>query len=171
VTIPVLTHYRIAGGLYPGATRINFQVFKWEGGKQQAATFSNIGPGETIGALRDEVDYSTDATLVDLRQDPTTTEIYAIVARPDGTLERRDVKSDQSNELFRALQQEVDRQIAAAKAAESGQQPGTMPPGAYPPGAVPPGMMMPPGAMPPGAMPPGMMPPGAMPPGGAQPRR
>jgi hypothetical protein len=121
-----------------------FEVYTFGQGKWNVSKFIAFA-GDAIGGKKDEVDYSTGYTVVDVRSERN--DQVVVLADAEGNLKRRSLRTDSSDQQRDKLKQ----QIAAATAPPPGTETG------YPGGA--PGMPgYPPGAMPGGEIPgmPGM---------------
>jgi hypothetical protein len=83
--------------------------------------FTNVSPGDMIGAERNGIDFTTGFTLVDLRPDPMKSDrTIAWLLTPEGQLVKRDVSADSNN----ADRKKLEEQINAANVGAAGGNPG-----------------------------------------------
>lgn len=111
VTIPSKTNFFVSANM-GGSTMVAFDVFTWQAGEQHKQTV-RVGPGDMIGGDEDGVDYTTGSTVVDVRRDPRG-DTYVLLMDADGTVERRDLRSDQQKDLYQKLQKETEATKMAA---------------------------------------------------------
>jgi hypothetical protein len=102
VTVPAKTNFFVARNIVVGATSVQFEVFHWENGVQHS-TFFTVSPGDTIGAPKDGVDYSTDWTLVGFQNDPRSGTVQILLVDQSGTMTTRSSQADQANPLYKTL--------------------------------------------------------------------
>ena len=96
--------------------QVRWEVFKRTEGKWNVRVF-NVSPGDRIGTRDTRTDYTTGATLVDIRFDPRAGDrSYVLVLDATGALIERDPAVDRANKLRAQLAAAV-RQGAAAPAA------------------------------------------------------
>jgi hypothetical protein len=91
---------------------VGFEVFKWHEGIWHAEQFA-VSSGDLVGQPRQEVDFATGWTLVDMRSEGT-----ALLADDNGNMQRRTVRSDTSDprlaELRDLVRRGMDEQQAGA---------------------------------------------------------
>ena len=128
VTVPSLVNFFVAGGVVPGRSTVAFEVFRWDQGQQKMERF-DVGPGDLVGWAKNGVDFATDWTVVDFREDPRAGEYQILlVNNKDGSVIARSYNGDRNDKLYQALKAQVKAtsDAAAASAAAAG---GTIPPG------------------------------------------
>ncbi len=135
ITIPPMTNFFVESSKSPGSDAVHFAVFKWEKGQQHKESFT-VRPGDQIGTTKGDVDYSTPWTVVDFRQDDRANETQIILVNNDGKLMTRSYKADSQDPLFKALNETVTQQKAAAAVAAGTAVPGA-PAGVGAPGGGP----------------------------------
>jgi hypothetical protein len=96
LTVPSSSEFFIAANLRQGTAIVRFNIFKWQNGQFQSKVFE-VSPGDAIGIRDGSVDYSTGWTLVDIREDPRTSQMYIVLVDPDGYIHLRDFATDQRN--------------------------------------------------------------------------
>jgi hypothetical protein len=125
ITVPSLVNFFVAGGVVKGRATVAFEVFRWDQGQQKMERFE-VAPGDLVGAEKNGVDFSTDWTVVDFREDPRANEFQILlVNNKDGSVVARSFNADRTDKLYNALK----KQVTDAKAAETAAAGGT-------PGAV-----------------------------------
>lgn len=82
---------------------VSADVFRRQGGAVKRKTFE-VTAGDMIGGQDGGVDYTTGFTMVDIRQDPRTEEIYVLLMDSSGTIQRRDFSAEQQDQNFKLLQ-------------------------------------------------------------------
>jgi hypothetical protein len=131
VTVPSLVNFFVAGGVVPGRRTVDFEVFRWDQGQQKMERFS-VAPGDLVGWDKNGVDFSTDWTVVDFREDPRAGEYQILlVNNKDGSVTARSYSGDHNDKLYQAL----SKQVKDAKAAEAGAVGAAGGPGGFVPGA------------------------------------
>ncbi|MGN6727592.1 MAG: hypothetical protein ACTHLZ_16865 [Tepidisphaeraceae bacterium] len=155
VLVKPSTEYFLSGANWTSNTpnSVRMEVFKWSEGKWQSHIF-NVSPGDEIGGVEGQTDFSTNATLVDIRYDRYDVggaRAFALVLAPDGKLVEHDPTADRNSPRLAQLRQLV--QMALNPNGVNPTDPNN-PGGALPPG-VPGGAGYPPG----GGYRPGMIPP------------
>ncbi|CAN5634446.1 hypothetical protein BH09PLA1_BH09PLA1_36810 [soil metagenome] len=96
VKIAARTSFYITANFADSAPSVKFQVFAWQGGAKREKTFE-FSPGDMIGAMDNNVDFSTGSTLVDIGFDTRTNRAFALIVDNAGNLFRRDFASDKAN--------------------------------------------------------------------------
>ncbi len=104
VSIATRTTFFVAG-VQP--TKATIRVFRWEAGRLNSNDVTGLQPGDPIGgqvtdANGQVIDYSTGATLVDIRDNGTV-----IIMNADGPLEIRSFDVDRANPEHLKLQKEI----------------------------------------------------------------
>lgn len=102
-------------------TSATVNVFKRDRGNWSMETFT-VAPGDSIGWPKNNIDFTTGATLVDLRADLKDTRI--IIANESGDLLTRMLHGDQNDPLFKDLTQRIKAAAAATGAEGEGVNPG-----------------------------------------------
>ena len=122
----------------PGGVRV--QVFKWSQGIWQSKVFT-VSPGDEIGGVDGKTDYSTNATVVDVRYDPRMERAYMLVLAPDGKLVEHDPITDRNSPRLQQLNQLIQQAAGANPGGPPNGVPGApgLPPGIGGPGQPPPG--------------------------------
>jgi hypothetical protein len=117
ITVPSLVNFFVAGGIVPGRSTVAFEVFRWDQGQQKMERF-DVAPGDLVGGERNGVDFKTEWTVVDFRQDPRANEHQILlVNNKDGSVTARSFGTDRNDRLFQALKKQVDDAKAAERAA------------------------------------------------------
>lgn len=111
ISIPPLTNFFVKANFMNSPT-VSFDVFTWSDGEEHKTTVK-VGPGDEIGGVENNIDYSTGWTLVDVRQD-VRGDTYVLLVDARGNLTRRDFRSDQANPHYQELQQAVEAAKVAA---------------------------------------------------------
>lgn len=123
VTVPSLVNFFVAGGFVKNRGTVDFEIFRWDEGQQKAERFS-VGPGDVVGGERNGVDFSTDWTVVDFREDPRTNDSQILlVNNKDGSVIARSFSGDRNDKLYQALKAQVKTAADAAAAAAGGAVP------------------------------------------------
>ncbi len=86
------------------SNQVSFAAFEWKNGKWTESN-PRVTPGDLISK-------GGRWTLVDVRKDPRTNDVYVLVLDDQGNLQRREEKEDQGNSKFNEL-----KNVAAAPAA------------------------------------------------------
>jgi len=81
-------------------------VFKRQKGEWTMATFE-VAPGDSIGGQKNGVDYSTGATLVDLRKDVRGRDVRIMVADETGTIDRIDFNQQKDDQWYKTLLEKI----------------------------------------------------------------
>lgn len=81
-------------------------VFKRQKGEWTMATF-DVAPGDSIGGQKNGVDYSTGATLVDLRKDVRGRDVRIMVADETGTIDRIDFNQQKDDQWYKTLLEKI----------------------------------------------------------------
>jgi len=127
MTVPSLVNFFVAGGVVRGRGTVDFEIFRWDQGQQKLERFS-VGPGDLVGWEKNGIDYSTDWTVVDFREDPRANDPQILlVNNKDGSVVARSFNTDRNDRLYQALKQQVKaatEAAAAAAAAAGGVVPG-----------------------------------------------
>jgi hypothetical protein len=106
VTVPAKTNFFVARNITGNATSVQFEVFKWEDGVQHADMFS-AAPGDAIGGLKGNTDFTTDWTLVGFQADSHSGETQILLVDKEGALMTRSARSDSVNPLYKTLKDQV----------------------------------------------------------------
>ena len=149
VYVPAKTNFFIARNVVGTVANVEFEVFKWEEGTQHS-DFFKVAPGDEIGSAKNDIDFTTDWTMVGFQSDSRGGDVQILLVDKDGNLTIRSSRSDQADPLYKNLKE----QVAMAKdASNPGGPPGapTPPvgPGGYPGGGYPGGGYPGPRGMPP----------------------
>lgn len=99
-------------------TSATVNVFKRDKGDWSMETFT-VAPGDSIGWSKNNIDFTTGATLVDLRADLKDTRI--IIASESGDLMTRMLHSDQNDPVFKDLTQRIKAAAAAGAGGAEGE--------------------------------------------------
>lgn len=94
-------------------------VFKHEKGDWTEATF-NVGPGDSIGRLKDNMDYNTGMTIVDIRGDLREKDTKIMVADEKGSLKVISFQSQLADKRYADLKEKVKAAAASGPAAAAG---------------------------------------------------
>jgi len=126
VIVPSLVNFFVFSSKSPNSNSVRFEVFRWHEGQQRSEQFT-VGPGDVIGGREGDVDYPTDWTVVDFREDPRINNDWQIMLlnQKDGSIAVRSYSTDRNDTLYKALK----TQIQQAKTADAG-GPGVAPGGA-----------------------------------------
>lgn len=89
----------------PDGQEVQFKVFRWQQGKWQSETFK-VRPGDRVGQPTGDIDYRTGSTLVDVRRDPGTNKVFALLVDDQGRFVRR-TNDDRNEDQFRQLENAV----------------------------------------------------------------
>jgi hypothetical protein len=116
ITVEPLTYYYMTE---TGSQQATFTVFRWQNGGWQAEKF-RVSPGDYIGLPSEAggIDYRTGQTLVDVREDPTRRESFALLVDDQGRFTRRtirdvtDPKHKELQELLNAPPAEEEEGVA-----------------------------------------------------------
>jgi len=120
ITVPSLVNFFVAGGVMGNKRTVAFEVFRWDQGQQKKERFE-VGPGDLVGSEKNGVDFSTDWTVVDFRDDPRAGESQILlVNNKDGSVVARSFTTDRNDKLYQALQKQVSDAKAAETAAAGG---------------------------------------------------
>lgn len=112
VKVPPLVNFFVATSKAPTANSITFEVFKFEKGAQRSEKFP-VSPGDTVGGLKNGVDFRTGWTVVDFRADPRTDDWQILLIDDDGKMVTRSFKGDRDDALYKGLQDQLRQQRAA----------------------------------------------------------
>jgi hypothetical protein len=130
ITVPSLVNFFVAGGVVQGRSTVAFEVFRWDQGQQKMERF-DVAPGDLVGGERNGVNFITDWTVVDFRQDPRANDHQILlVNNKDGSVVARSFGTDRNDRLYIALK----KQVEDAKAAERAASPAAGAGGVVPPG-------------------------------------
>lgn len=110
VTIATRTQYFIVGA-FPTRNTVKVAVYRWQEGRLNYKEFT-VQPGDTIGANDGAIDYSTNQTVVDVREDTSV-----LVMDDKGQLKSRSFSADQKDPELKKLQQQANPAAAPAAAA------------------------------------------------------
>jgi hypothetical protein len=91
-------------------TSVTASIFRHAKGAWTMQTF-NVAPGDAIGGMKDGVDYSTGATLVDLRPDTRERDIRILVSDNVGNVTTLNYQEQLNNEYLKTLQDKVNQAI------------------------------------------------------------
>jgi hypothetical protein len=112
VAVPPVVRFYFASSTGGGTMPV--EVYRWQNGTYHKATI-RVSPGDPIGKTIDNVDFATNFTVVDFRQERDDTTAWLL--NPDGQLVRRDCKSDanssdlnQMRKLYEQQQQQLQQQ-------------------------------------------------------------
>jgi hypothetical protein len=120
ITVPSLVNFFVAGGVVKGRATVAFEVFRWDQGQQKMERFE-VAPGDLVGSEKNGVDFSTDWTVVDFREDPRANEFQILlVNNKDGSVVARSFNADRTDKLYNALKKQVQDAKAAETAAAGG---------------------------------------------------
>jgi hypothetical protein len=124
VQVPPLVNFFVANSKAPGGNTVRFQIFRWDDGQQKSDTFV-VGPGDQVGGVKNGVDFSTDWTVVDFREDPRQQGDTQVLLENNktGQIVARSYRADSGDALYTSLKAQI-AQATAAAAAANGQQPG-----------------------------------------------
>ena len=124
ITTPSLVNFFVAGGVVRGRGTVDTEIFSWHQGQQRLERFT-LAPGDLVGWAKNGVDYSTDWTVVDFRDDPRTNDPQVLLVNNEtGKVTARSYQTDSRDRLYQALKEQVKKAAEAAAAAA-----GTAPPG------------------------------------------
>lgn len=84
---------------------VQFKVFRWQQGKWQSETFK-ARPGDSVGQPTGEIDYRTGSMLVDVRRDPGTNQVFALLVDDEGRFMRR-TNEDRNDDQYEQLENAV----------------------------------------------------------------
>jgi hypothetical protein len=84
----------------------NVDVFKRINGEWSKEQFT-VAPGDSIGGVKNGVDYSTGATLVDLRKNVRGTDVRIMVADDAGNIDRIDFNAQKDDPWYKTLLDKV----------------------------------------------------------------
>ena len=116
VQIPQQINFFVASSKAPGGNSVRFDIFKWDKGQNIEDTFT-VSPGDQVGGVSKAnagVDFATDWTLVDFRDDPRQNDTQILlVNNKDGKIMVRSYRGDSLDPLYNGLKE----QIKALKAA------------------------------------------------------
>jgi hypothetical protein len=84
----------------------NVDVFKRSKGEWSKETFT-VAPGDSIGGVKNGVDYSTGATLVDLRKNVRGNDVRIMVADDAGNVDRIDFNAQKDDPWYKTLLDKV----------------------------------------------------------------
>lgn len=99
-------------------TSATVNVFKREKGDWSMETFT-VAPGDSIGWAKNNIDFTTGSTLVDLRAD--LKDVRIVVADEQGELATRMLNHDANDVFFKDLVQRIKSSNAAAAAGATGE--------------------------------------------------
>jgi hypothetical protein len=115
ITVPSLVNFFVAGGGLGGRNTVEFEIYRWDQGQQKVERFS-VSPGDVVGWAKNGVDFSTDWTVVDFREDARANDRQILlVNNKDGKVVARSFQADAKDKLYEALK----KQVKDAKAAEN----------------------------------------------------
>ena len=121
ITVQPLTYYYMTG-YTPDEQSVLMTVFHWQQGRWQSAPFK-VALGDPVGQTADGVRYQTGATLVDIRHDPGTNQVFGLLVDDEGRFSRRTSEDAKSKE-FKDRQKDVSGATAAADTGGGGRRPG-----------------------------------------------
>jgi hypothetical protein len=115
VTAPKTTEYFFTAmrqqlGTKNGISSVTAAVFRHSKGEWTKQTFS-VAPGDAIGGVKDGVDYSTGATLVDLRPDARERDLRILVSDNVGNVTTLNYQEQLNNEYLKTLEDKVNSAI------------------------------------------------------------
>lgn len=118
-----------------------FEVYTFGNGQWNVSNFT-AAAGDAVGAKKDEVDYTTGYTVVDVRSERN--DQVVVLADAEGNLRRRSLRSDSADQQRDKLKQQIAAGLPLPEGTPAGMPPG-MPPGmpGYPNDGMP-GMPQPP---------------------------
>jgi hypothetical protein len=87
-------------------TQVVADVFRHEKGEWTKETFL-LAPGDSVGAPKGAIDYSTGSTIVDFRLDTREKDVQILIADESGNIETRSLESDANNDWYKALQEKT----------------------------------------------------------------
>jgi hypothetical protein len=135
VPIPNLVNFFVQSSKSPNAPTVRFDVFRWEKGEQKNEVFT-VGPGDQVGGVKSNIDFSTGWTVVDFRYDDRQSDWQILMMNnKEGNIVVRSYKADHDDELYRGLQEQVKQQKLLANPTGVPGGPGGVPPPG--PGATP----------------------------------
>jgi hypothetical protein len=123
VTAPKTTEYFFTamrqqlGGKNNAVTSVTASVFRHARGKWTMQTFT-VAPGDAIGGTKEGTDYSTGATLVDLRPDTRERDLRILVSDNVGNVTTLNYQEQLNNEYLKTLQDKVSKDAPAADGTE-----------------------------------------------------
>lgn len=89
------------------STSAKFDVFRWQNGAWQMDE-AEVSPGDVLGVERPTgIDFRTGRTLVDVREDAYTKEIYALLVDDQGRFSRRSAARDKEDPKYKQLQDAI----------------------------------------------------------------
>jgi hypothetical protein len=107
VQIPTLVNFFVANSKAPGGNTVRFQIFRWDQGEQKTATFT-VGPGDQVGGQNNGIDFSTDWTVVDFRDDPRQNDTQILlVNNKTGAIAVRSYRADADDALYQSLKKQT----------------------------------------------------------------
>jgi hypothetical protein len=99
VNIPANLKLQLAGTVM-GKEQVKFNVIRWQNGKNNRSPSPfTAGPGDMVGGVVGEVDYTTGWTVVDVRQVGNDTRV--ILVNDSGRTEVRSLRADLVSPEFR----------------------------------------------------------------------
>ena len=111
--VPELVNFFVATSKSPNANTVRFDVFTWDQGQTKQSTFT-VGPGDLVGGVRQGIDFLTEWTVVDFREDPRQNDWQImLVNNEDGSIAVRSFKAEQTDALCKALKEQVKAAEAA----------------------------------------------------------
>jgi len=88
------------------STAVTWAVFRLQQGQTLMKTYE-VSAGDGIGAKENNADFTTGSTMVDLRADQRTEEMYALVMDSAGVIHRRDVSADLKDPTYLKLRDQA----------------------------------------------------------------
>jgi hypothetical protein len=115
VTAPKTTEYFFTAmrqqlGTKNGVMSVTASVFRHAKGEWSKQTFS-VAPGDAIGGVKDGVDYSTGATLVDLRPEARERDLRILISDNVGNVTTVNYQDQLNNEYLKTLEDKVNQAI------------------------------------------------------------
>jgi hypothetical protein len=126
VKAPPTTEFFVSRAVRPinGANinKVTIDVFKHEKGDWAEATFE-VSPGDGIGSVKNNVDFATGITLVDIRGDIRDKDTKILVADDKGSLAVLSFETQKNDPRYQTLKQKVKDAATPGPAAEAGSPP------------------------------------------------
>jgi hypothetical protein len=115
VTAPRTTEYFFAAMrqqvMAKTVTSVTVDVFRHEKGLWKQASFV-VSPGDGIGGMKDNVDFSTGVTLVDLRPDAREKDLRILVSDDVGNLTTVNFQAQVNDPWYKELKEKITNQTA-----------------------------------------------------------
>jgi len=108
---------RLVQPIGKGNPTLNVDVFKREKGDWYQATFEKLGPGDTIGGIKNKMDFSTGKTIVDMRLDIREKDWKILISDETGNLRVVSFDEQLKDPLYQILKDKVKAAAAAGPAA------------------------------------------------------